>query len=1232
MKKLIPILFLLFSVLGASAATTRITATITVTNAANVLNGTNYTVNGDTRYATNAALSSKFFTTNTTNVYLTTNIVNQLASYPLGGGVNILWSGTNSFQILGAVGGSMAVSFGSTNWAYVTYSTQTVTTMLGVRVPISGEAYATQQTYIASQLVKGQSDLSTNSFATNSIAGSNFLTKGASPDQTVNSKVIFVSLNGYAVAITNGIFWTPTNASPISSNAINYGKAIRSEGIGANSFQAASNALANDLRTIAIGAGSLATNSDSIAIGTSATASDAANGVGAATAVGNLAAATNAQSSAYGYSAFAYGSASTAIGAGAQATTNSTVALGASALALAMNGTALGRFAQVGSFGTNSTAVGNNANANGTSSSAIGASASTAHNSAVALGTGAATTADNQIRLGTAAEVVSIPGQLSVEIGITNSILTGTNINKGDYAELMTINTTPANGINFAVPFTNVFTRYDAGPTAAWSINSLTGGRDGRRIKLLNNTAFTLTIADESGADATVANRIRTPSRLDTTVITNGFANLVYDATLSRWRLENVYPESAITQTTNGVASVWTNSVAVSPNVTTNINFISGANITMKATNNSGSVDISIAGAAGGGTNTLFQTNGTSLGSAGTVNWTTGVTGYLAGAVANLGVNVTGGSGALQTNANQFGAQVVLTVKDTALVTNLTQYGTANVTGLSTNMAVQTANQTNLANLVLNPATASRVAVFDANKQLTNSAATSAFLDNLAGTVANNVTNVVSLSTSNATSRPITNSYTAGVLKIYGLEAGSNMALSDNGSNIVLTASTSGSDSTNHIVEAMGTLYVSNNILHSVTNAGGNTNVTFDFNGPRWITWQPTNYAAISFANVPVTYGEMFRLFVYWTNTAAQNITWPSTVDIRSNAPALVFGITNIYEVMANGTNQYVISQQELTTPGANGGATVLSNAPSIYAPIIVNATVSRVAAFDAQGALTNAANAKLDNILGTGALTNSSQFIASSGGNGTNTSFRPDPASAASLVVKILGVSTSTTNEFEVQNNGVTYFAGNQYGISLGTNHNDNSPPMFLFRNTSGVGGVQIDNITGAIAPINSKGTNVGQFLVNADASVQVSTNVFSFNLMATNKIDVPVITNNNSIIQNVETRLIPTNNSLSNIVVNFQTHTNFVELYCTNNLTFTNWTAPATGITVTETILIRPQLITRGVNWGNLGLSNPGYGVAIGTNANNLLWTSITNGKTYAISFVAIGTNIFPAMTLWE
>lgn len=64
-----------------------------------------------------------------------------------------------------------------------------------------------------------------------------------------------------------------------------------------------------------------------------------------------------------------------------------------------------------------------------------------------------------------------------------------------------------------------------------------------------------------------------------------------------------------------------------------------------------------------------------------------------------------------------------------------------------------------------------------------------AVLSNLVGTLARNVTNVISLSTTNATSKPLTNSYTAGVLTLFGLEEGSNISLTPNGSNIVVSTS-----------------------------------------------------------------------------------------------------------------------------------------------------------------------------------------------------------------------------------------------------------------------------------------------------------------------------------------------------------------------------------------------------------------------------------------------------------
>lgn len=55
------------------------------------------------------------------------------------------------------------------------------------------------------------------------------------------------------------------------------------------------------------------------------------------------------------------------------------------------------------------------------------------------------------------------------------------------------------------------------------------------------------------------------------------------------------------------------------------------------------------------------------------------------------------------------------------------------------------------------------------------------------------VTNVISLSTSNATSKPITNAHGTGVLTVFGIEAGANVTVTPNGSNLVIVATGGGS-------------------------------------------------------------------------------------------------------------------------------------------------------------------------------------------------------------------------------------------------------------------------------------------------------------------------------------------------------------------------------------------------------------------------------------------------------
>lgn len=71
------------------------------------------------------------------------------------------------------------------------------------------------------------------------------------------------------------------------------------------------------------------------------------------------------------------------------------------------------------------------------------------------------------------------------------------------------------------------------------------------------------------------------------------------------------------------------------------------------------------------------------------------------------------------------------------------------------------------------------------------------------GAPASVITNVTSLSTSNATSKPLTNSNSAGTVALFGLEAGANTTITPNGSNLVI-ATTGGAASTNNAVTAAG--------------------------------------------------------------------------------------------------------------------------------------------------------------------------------------------------------------------------------------------------------------------------------------------------------------------------------------------------------------------------------------------------------------------------------------------
>jgi hypothetical protein len=92
---------------------------------------------------------------------------------------------------------------------------------------------------------------------------------------------------------------------------------------------------------------------------------------------------------------------------------------------------------------------------------------------------------------------------------------------------------TCANGANTDKALTDGTNFYITGPTGVFTISGLTGGVDGRVIRLYNSVAFALTISND--ATSTAANRFLTLMGADITTTTQGAFTFVYSSTASRW-------------------------------------------------------------------------------------------------------------------------------------------------------------------------------------------------------------------------------------------------------------------------------------------------------------------------------------------------------------------------------------------------------------------------------------------------------------------------------------------------------------------------------------------------------------------------------------------------------------------------------------------------------------------------------------------------------------------------
>jgi hypothetical protein len=137
---------------------------------------------------------------------------------------------------------------------------------------------------------------------------------------------------------------------------------------------------------------------------------------------------------------------------------------------------------------------------------------------------------------------VTFSNHVHVAGNIVGATLTGTNRQSGISVRALQTITSAAAGNN-TLYATNAGVRVTGTPGAAWTLASLSGiGTDGQEFEVYNDAGYTITIANESGFDATAANRIRTMSGADYTGGTNGVYTFRYDGNRSRWIMRTANP------------------------------------------------------------------------------------------------------------------------------------------------------------------------------------------------------------------------------------------------------------------------------------------------------------------------------------------------------------------------------------------------------------------------------------------------------------------------------------------------------------------------------------------------------------------------------------------------------------------------------------------------------------------------------------------------------------------
>ncbi len=314
-------------------------------------------------------------------------------------------------------------------------------------------------------------------------------------------------ISGDINSVSNGAWFSGFGQDLSTSNLVNHGNAISSLGSGFLGEQFGQAASASGGGSTAVGHVALATGDESVAVGTTSTASGLRS-----TAIGQNTTASGDDSSVFGTVATATADSSMALGAGSGASADNAIAIGVNAVA--------------------------------------------SHTNSVAIGTGSATTATNQIMLGAAGISTRVQNDLTVQTNLSVAgglTVTGSSSN-ANFAGKMTLTAhadiaftryavgTLTDSNNAAVPVgTNTFIEV-SGPAAAFNINGIANGRDGKIIYIINQTGQDMTFVHQSGVDPTAANRIITMTGANRSTTANGAATLIYSGAAARWILISLDP------------------------------------------------------------------------------------------------------------------------------------------------------------------------------------------------------------------------------------------------------------------------------------------------------------------------------------------------------------------------------------------------------------------------------------------------------------------------------------------------------------------------------------------------------------------------------------------------------------------------------------------------------------------------------------------------------------------